>query len=529
MYNLLIVDDEKRLREGMAAAVVEAGGFHVRTACNGKQALEMLNQEAADAMLLDVSMPDMNGIELLGILSARDQLPVTVVISGYEHFEFVREAMCCGAIDYILKPVDSEDLRKLSERLTHVIEQRNARRQNEERLQAYVQQHLREIQQKLLSDILDGCIDRSMLDDIYATYGIDLRGEKFCAAVIQLQRANHIRELAFQVALRRVELALEEMLRKKYSFSVCMFNMENARYILLMSGHNELPDAEVEALLTCALHCCAQVKEVRAYIGRGNQVNGYEQLNASYLQANHALDFKAMFGPGVVYDIRDYQRRTELSDADLLLVEMESRLRTNQFDQAEKIAREFFDLLLKNANGYSSSQLRYFIMRCRLLLPTALIRSGQDFDADILFNGMRTRGMVNEREIRASQEQTLQMLRALRPNAESFRSHQRGVAAQLREYIDKNYYDSALSVGMLSANFGYSANYMGNIFKKTYSISISDYINQRRVREAQRLISETSMHIYEVAFKVGFSDQNYFSKTFKRYTGRTPREYRDSR
>ena len=107
MYKLLVVDDEKRIREGMAAAVRAAGQFEAYTADSGKAALALLKRQPMDAMLLDISMPYMNGLELLRALKDTDALPLTVVISGYEQFDYAREAMCCGAIDYLLKPVDA--------------------------------------------------------------------------------------------------------------------------------------------------------------------------------------------------------------------------------------------------------------------------------------------------------------------------------------------------------------------------------------------------------------------------------------
>ena len=110
MYKLLVVDDEKRIREGMAAAVRAAGQFEAYTADSGKAALALLKRQPMDAMLLDISMPDMNGLELLRALKDTDALPLTVVISGYEQFDYAREAMGWAVDTGLITGVNGTDL-----------------------------------------------------------------------------------------------------------------------------------------------------------------------------------------------------------------------------------------------------------------------------------------------------------------------------------------------------------------------------------------------------------------------------------
>ena len=267
---------------------------------------------------------------------------------------------------------------------------------------------------------------------------------------------------------------------------------------------------------------------MRAYIGKGGPADAYEQLSVSYAQANQALYFRSTFGPGVVYDISDYQHNAAQAAAALMLDEIEELARKGRYEQAAERTERLFETLRENLRAFSSAQLRYFLLRSRMTLPMILLRSGMEFTDEMLLEGIRMRGPVGERELRRARDYTLQMLRAIRPQvAETNSSRQRETAAQLRAYVDEHYADNDLSVSGMSGRFGYSANYLGNLFKNAYSVSINDYINQRRVRQAQRLIDETALHIYEIAFRVGFSDQNYFSRIFKKYTGLSPREYRD--
>ena len=131
----------------------------------------------------------------------------------------------------------------------------------------------------------------------------------------------------------------------------------------------------------------------------------------------------------------------------------------------------------------------------------------------------RLHGLVTER---TEQEQLLRSVKANRGEGEAPRS----VADLARNAIDRDFASPGLGVNHLSAQLGYSPNYLGNAFKRAYGLSIADYIGRVRVAEAKRLMDQTDLMVYEIAFRVGFDDQHYFSKTFKKYAGVTPSEYR---
>lgn len=263
MYSILVVDDERLICKGMQKALDQLALFETFVAHSGLMALDIMRERRIDAMLLDISMPDMNGIELMRALSESGRKPLTIVISGYEEFAYAQQALSYGAVEYVLKPVDSEDVAAMGQRLHGMLEQR----------------------------------DR------------------------ELERNTQVQQM------------LDELLKQK------------------------------------------------AQVGQGGE-------------------------------------------------------------------------------------------------PTAA--------AD-----------ANQR-----------------------------VAAQVKRAIEQHYQDDQLSVNRLSELLSYSPNYLGNVFKRAYGLSINDYLGQHRIKEAKRLMDQTDMMIYQIADRVGFSDQNYFSKTFKKYAGVSPSEYR---
>ena len=122
MITILIVDDERLERNGIKFLLKqEQGEFEVLEACNGKDALGVLQSKRVDILLSDIKMPYMDGLELAA--QARGlypELPI-VIFSGYNDFSFAREALRYGVSDYVLKPVDPQEFHKTLEKVLHNI------------------------------------------------------------------------------------------------------------------------------------------------------------------------------------------------------------------------------------------------------------------------------------------------------------------------------------------------------------------------------------------------------------------------
>ncbi|HIS01995.1 MAG TPA: response regulator [Candidatus Excrementavichristensenella intestinipullorum] len=526
MDKVLVVDDEKLICEGMRRALEGLALFQVHTAASGLEALKLLETEDIQGMLLDIAMPDMDGLELMRRLSQRPERPFTMIISGYEEFAYAQQALTYGAVDYVLKPVDAEDVARMGLRLYQLIQDRRARREHTEKMHQFVLEHRDAIKQKLLTDILEGQIVSRTLEDMRAVYGIHLDGEYFMAAVIYLCRGDEgVEEVAFQVALKAFEEELNRLVAQPCPFHINLFNMENARYVLLLAGAQPLDGQRIQSLLDQVLQAAAGVEGLKCYAGKGDQVRGLNNLSASYVHANEALDYRALFGSGVVYDIGDYRKNPQVLGLSATLEEIQGHLRFQRFDQAETGVRAIFQRL--GQRGLTQGQIRFFTLRLMLVLSGILVENGMDAPEGFWQDVLTVRGQLNQRTLPRVQARALHMLEAARRALQRDYSEQhRRLAQQVKEHIQAHYADNRLSVNHLSALFNYSPNYLGNVFKRAYGVSVNDYINQYRVGQAKALMDETHMKVYEIAFQVGFNDQHYFSKIFKKYQGVSPTEYR---
>lgn len=525
---LLVVDDEKLICEGMRRALEGLGLFEVQTAASGVEALKALQAGDVQGMLLDIAMPDMDGLELMRQLAQRGLHPFTIIISGYEEFSYAQQALAYGAVDYVLKPVDAQDVAQMGLKLHDLIEEKRARQEQEKKIQQFVLDHRDAIKQKLLTDILDGQIVSRTLEDMRAVYGIRLEGRYFMAVVAYLRRKDEAAsEVDFQVALKRFEEGLNRLVEAPHPFAVNLFNMENARYVLLLAAPRPFEPQHIQAMLDQVLGFAAQVGGLKCYVGKGDQVEGLGNLASSYVHANEALDYRTMFGSGVVYDIGDYRKDPQVLALGGLLEELQGHLRFQRYDQAEAMVKKVFEHLQRGKQALTQGQLRFFTLRLMLMLSGVLVENGMDAPDGFWQDVLTARGQLNERTLPRIQARALKMLEVARRTLQrSYSEQHRRLAQQVKGHIEENYADNKLSVNRLSALFNYSPNYLGNVFKRAYGLSVNDYINQYRVMQARRLMDESDKMVYEIAFQVGFNDQHYFSKIFKKYQGVSPSEYR---
>ena len=118
MFKLLVVEDEDNIREGIVETIELCSKiFKVFSACNGIEALNLIQNEKIDAMILDIKMPKLDGIELLKILSSKNIDIKTIILSGYDQFDYAKSALEYGAIDYILKPIKPSNITIMIEKL----------------------------------------------------------------------------------------------------------------------------------------------------------------------------------------------------------------------------------------------------------------------------------------------------------------------------------------------------------------------------------------------------------------------------
>ena len=205
LYRVLLVDDEQDIREGISRKMDWLGlGFSlVGEAANGQDALELAETLRPDVILTDIKMPFMDGLELCRILT--DRLPAArfVVFSGFDDFEYAKQAIQMNVVEYILKPINADELSAVLRRLKDQLDRERAERRNVERLRSRYTENLPILRELFYANLLDGRIEPGTERERAARLDIELQGEEWAVglAYIGSDRRDALSTLSVQKLL----------------------------------------------------------------------------------------------------------------------------------------------------------------------------------------------------------------------------------------------------------------------------------------------------------------------------------------
>ena len=522
-YNLLICDDEWMIREQVKRSALEVGGFTVFLADSGLTALEILAENSIDGVILDVRMPEMDGISLLKELRQQEKDPVVIILSGHDEFDYAQQCLHYGAADYLLKPVTDAQIKTFLAELRERISRKHL---YNSKVQEYGQKldAIKPILRKqFFSQLLQKSLSQESVQRMEQFLDVHILAPYLVVAVVNLKfSGNHLTDEQDSLQHYVVGELLENQLQEKVNAN--LFYTDNEVMTVIAGGVSEQIHVELSAALGKALEELAKDLSMQFYIGIGSVVSSVEKVRDSYAQALYALsssDFEQEKGILNIQDVLNGVNREDNTR------EIRSALRevttsaavTNNQDLVEKLRS-----ILKTVRE-TEQDLDTGIYYCSYLAILAL--DSLDIQLELL-----RRNPVHEitskttlEEVYRSTENLLdEMSRMLTTNKQKRIRH---LADTCRKIIERDY-DKKIGVVEIADQMGVSCNYLSTIFKKETQYSISEYLNAVRLKHAKRMLQDTNLKVYEIAELVGFSDTYYFSSVFKKQTGVSPSDYRNS-
>jgi len=499
MYKVILADDEDRILTGLEN-LIDWEELHLRIAGragNGGDALELIGQTGAEILITDIKMPGLDGIGL--IRRARELSPGIrcLVLSGYDDFPLVREAMRCGAENYLLKPVDREEFLQSLKEIVLTLEA-------EESLPA-----LRWSGRRLL---LNNLMNRMVRNDISL--------KEFRRKMEFLQVDIYDCAFALTVFSRPAGLpgradedlavyeGLADLLEK--SRRGLVFRDSAGRPAVLFFINGQRDQAEMEAILRSFL---AGMDSPWIAVS-GDVVSSYRDLHLSYSQALEGLSLVRFLPPDPLSSYRPLLAET---------------------DRIRRASRSVLDRLLQRRNR-SGSDLPAGTVLASLPAEFRESRNMKLFCgilAGEIFRSAEETEILSAALFLLQREEWEEGVTALLAAADERRAGERDtgyspLVEKLTSYVEDNYRDYDISLKILAAKLNVSPEHAGRMFKKDTGRFFSDFLSEIRIRHACEMLKGTSLPANDIALKAGFMNQNYFYTKFKKYTGMNPTEYRSS-
>lgn len=525
-YTVILVDDEEEVIQVIMKKINWEGlGFSVvGYANNGVKALELVEEFRPDVVMTDIRMPYMDGMELAERI--RNEHPTTkiLIFTGFDEFEYAKEAVHLEVEEYILKPVNSAELTKVFAGLKTKLDQEISEKRNTQILQQYYMESLPFLQANFYSTLIEGRIREDQIPKYLSDYQISFTGKYFCCIVIHTSSSfvpENMNPLLLSTSVYR---QAEEYLGKKWD-AKCFAYLGNTILITQMDSQNVSSELTDE----CDRFCRYADRIIGAVvtIGIGQVCQNILDLSQSYISAREAVSYRVIYGTGRAINIKEIAPQEKSSPGitnDTELAELFKMIRLGSKDDIEAAVKEYMGRI--TFSGKTLQQHHIAIME----LAGALYRFAVDneidaegFSEDMRQTYNRLLDMAPDALFKWLSDISLlfheQLITARNRSTRSF-------VSKAEEYVKNHYSDENLSLDVICEVLGVSNSYFSTIFKKETGKSFIGYLTDYRMERASRLLMETKEKSYIIARSVGYMDPNYFSYVFKRQFGISPSKYR---
>ncbi len=525
LYTVLLVDDEEEvIRVIMKKLNWEKLGFSViGYANNGVKALEMVEEYQPDVVMTDIKMPYMDGLELAHKIRAEYPATKLLLFTGFDEFEYAKEAIHLEVEEYILKPVNSIELINVFTTLKIKLDQEISEKRSAQILQKYYMESLPLLQANFYSTLIEGRIHENELPAYLSDYQISLTGPYFCCLVIHTSSTQVPKNMNPLLLATSVQKQAEERLGARW-------NTKSFSYLgnTVMIAQLDSPNVIAELTDECDRFCKYAQKIIGAVVtvGVGQVCENILDLSQSYSTAREAVSYRVIYGASRAINIKEIapQEKGETDAVDDELNELFKAIRLGTEQDVTAAVDKYMKQVI-----FPEKSLQYHHIAV-IELAGALYRFAVnndvavgDFSGDmkILYSSLL------DLEPAALQKWLTEISLSFRESLISARSKStQSFVIKAQEYVRENYADVELSLDRVCNALNVSNSYFSTVFKKETGKSFIGYLTDYRMEQASRLLLETNEKNYIIAKRVGYADPNYFSYVFKRQFGVSPSKYR---
>jgi two-component system response regulator YesN len=514
MHKVLIVDDEIFVRKGLINLLNWSSlQFDIcGEAENGQQALSLIKQLTPDLVIVDIRMPVLDGLELIRQVNEEgEHQPLFIILSGYPDFSYAQQAFRYNVSDYILKPVDEEELTATLKRISTTLNQKQLLAMTREK--------------PLVEIIIDSLVqaepDDQVITQIAHTLELPLTSS-YVYVIAEIQdelphgEINYL--LPLQTSLQRYyllegqPLLIHERAYNQYGFIVpplCQddqIDAERMGYIKLLHGLEKDLSTKIALFI-------------------GPKVNHLKQIVHSRTSADESLNYRYAAGFDGIF------MATQLLELPLYYFDVDEELHSKLMYEVEANQQEGYENAIDAI--FSAFQERNFApgavantVRRSMIATINIIRRLEGNEKELasleeLLNWQTKYRNLNQLRhifLRFTEE-------AAEYIAEKRGEKGEGTIEKVKIYIDGNFRENIYLKG-IAADFHMNPIYLGQLFRKNYGVYFNEYVLSLRIEEAKRLLRQTKKRMYEIAEQVGFQNADYFAAQFEKLENMTPTDYR---
>ncbi|WNQ13948.1 response regulator [Paenibacillus aurantius] len=530
--NLLIVEDEIRLRNALVHNIPweEHGIEIVGQAGNGREALTLIDRRRPDILLLDLQMPEMDGLSLAKRLRETDPLLQIIVLSGHDDFEYAQKALELGVMKYLLKPAGDEEILGTVLEAAERLRKEWDRRHNSEEIRKKWMLHLPHLVEEFIKGWLEGKYESWELEQKGRDLQLELTPDtRYTVAVIDMDPLSEDETRFSHKDAPLLQFSLNSIVKETFQRVACWVASDATGATVIIFRHGEGEDSpaalqKTNALAEKALNSVLTCLKLTASAGISGTTGVAEEMNKLYLQAVRALQNRIVLGDNLAIPYRE-----EAGEAASVTPQpnhekmLEIALETGDGERAMEAVEAMWTDGMNKAESVETmqEQILYFASLFVRIIQKQGWRVKEVAGDD--YSYFHNHGRFTAREQFLAW--TTRMVRAYLgyANQRRKRTSNETIAAILD--LVENEMDQEMMLHTIADRLYVNSSYLSRLFKQETGKAFSAYVLERKMERAKAHLQDGG-RIMDVAAAVGYRDVSYFTRVFRKYWGVTPGEIR---
>ena len=530
-WRAIIADDEEKIVQ----LILMLGHWDqyeieiVDRCTNGREAFESILKNRPDFVISDIKMPETDGLQLIEKTRKAGLDTLFILLSGYRYFEYARSAISLNAVDYLLKPVNEEQLNEALKKTCHILEEKILMRREQDEFRRMKQLQKKAKQDEFWhvlihpdegTDYASKFISRQMLN---SSYNFEFSHE--CWQIVFLT-TNIYRMVPSENAMTD-----EEICRR---FGLCLSRSAVMYYLRNHFGYNLILNfrkedtAEVREGISALFYSVRDLQEIYGkfslHLGVSDVHDNTSELKEAFVEARAAEwgRFTVRFDTVLFYrQVRDMERVPAESILSNDLIQQAAAC--IKYQRKEELADVFEQIhrIFQKADQYHPGPVSEAYFR---LIDTCTRAAGAE-KRKAFSEGIDSAFSSSGDYSRLIRNTYGAMAKFLDEQSRNITAKSRKPIAEAVYYIAQHF-NEPISQADVAEACGISAAYMSRLFKEEMQIGFQDYLTRVRIEQAEKMLRETNRPVKEIAVAVGYPDEKYFSKVYKKQTGIKPSDYR---
>lgn len=515
MYTYIIIDDEILIRRGLLKKINYYSAHPIQCigeADNGEDGLKLIASVNPDIIFTDMRMPVMDGKQLLKKVSELYPDKKLIVLSGYSDFEYMQEAISAKATNYLLKPFNRDEIHLALDKAILQIESEQGIKRAVEQKDKLHEQLLMKSDFQILTSLLLNEQNSQFIEQnqLQSKYFLNVMSNKSFVLLLLYSTVQIHKEI---LKLNDNSIYIQHPQTQNLAFILMGVNNANQTYHFINSKADDLIQ---QLSVSSKGKYCISISQF---------FNSFSYLRAAHLECVSALDQRELTEFGKVFSVQPDRtlQTTHVVDWDkvqMLLYDIEC----GQTEKVKNHVLDFFAYYLRVPNLYLyeiKGKCRGIIIEVKKLLATHW-NSEQNLTGSSSLEAMFHISF----HIESMKDYMIKTLTGVSElmKEQAIYSHAH-VIDNVKKYI-QTHYMRELTLDRLSSLFYLNPSYLSHLFKEYTSQNLTDYINQIRIEQAKSILVSSNEKINKITKRLGFENEKYFFRIFKKLTGLTPDQYR---